>query len=120
MNSSILVIPELSPNENVIKSVDGFLNNFEPHEVKAGTKLLLHFDEKSGAYYLTCHLSGKVLAQQCDLEASLDPDDEDEIYKLNREITEDQAAYKLMEEDALNGRSFEDLVLEYDTSYRDT
>jgi hypothetical protein len=85
-----------------------------------GTKLLLYFDEKSEAYYLMCHLDGKVLTQHCDLEASLDADEDDEIYKLNREITEDQAAYKLMEEDALNGRSFEDLVLEYDTSYHTT
>jgi len=117
MNSSILIHPELSPKKNVIKSIDNFLNAFQPHEVKMGTKLSLYFDEKSKAYYLVCHLDGKVLAQHCDLEASLDADEDDEIYKLNREITEDQAAYKLMEEDALNGRSFEDLVLEYDTSY---
>lgn len=120
MNSSILIRPELLPNKNVIKSIDNFLNAFQPHEIKMGTKLLLYFDEKSEAYYLMCHLDGKVLTQHCDLEASLDADEDDEIYKLNREITEDQAAYKLMEEDALNGRSFEDLVLEYDTSYHTT
>ena len=117
MNSSILIRPELSPKKNVIKSIDNFLNAFQPNEVKMGTKLLLYFDEKSGAYYLMCHLDGKVLAQHCDLEASLDAGEDDEIYKLNREITEDQAAYKLMEGDAQNGRSFEDLVLEYETSY---
>jgi len=120
MNSSILIHPGLSPKKNVIKSINNFLNAFQPHEVKMGTKLLLYFDEKSGAYYLMCHLDGRVLAQHCDSEASLDADEDDEIYKLNREITEDQAAYKLMEEDALNGRSFEDLVLEYDTSYHTT
>jgi hypothetical protein len=121
MNMSILIRPELSPEKNVIKSIDNFLNAFRPHEVKMGTKLILYFDEKSEAYYLMCHLDGNVLGQHCDLEASLDAnEEEDEIYKLNREITEDQAAYKLMEEDARNGRSFEDLVLEYDTSYRAT
>ncbi|MBI2847936.1 MAG: hypothetical protein HYX83_02050, partial [Chloroflexi bacterium] len=118
MNSSILIPSELSPKKNVTKSIDNFLAAFQPHEVKMGTKLLLHFDEKSEACYLTCHLDAKVLIQHCDLEASLDADEDDEIYKLNREITEDQEAYKLMEEDALKGRSFEDLVLEYDTSYR--
>ena len=120
MDSSILIRPELSPKKNIIKSIDNFLNAFQPHEVKMGTKLLLYFDEKSDAYYLMCHLDGKVLAQYCDLEASLDADEDDEIYKLNREITEDQAAYKQMEEDALHGRSFEDLVSEYDTSYHTT
>jgi hypothetical protein len=117
MNSSILIRSELSPGNNVVKAIDEFLDTFQPYEIKMGTKILLHFDEKSDAYYLMCHLDGKVLAQHCDLEASLDNEEDDEIYKLNREITEDQAAYKLMEEDAQNGRSFEDLVLEYDTSY---
>jgi len=121
MNKSILIRPGLSPERKVIKSVDSFLNAFQLHEVKMGTQLILYFDEKSKAYYVMCHLDGKLLGQYCDLEASLDANEEDdEIYKLNREITEDQAAYKLMEEDALNGRSFEDLVLEYDTSYHTT
>jgi len=119
MNMPVLIRPELSPEPNVIKSIESFLNAFQPHEVRMGTKLILYLDQKSGAYYLMCHLDGDVLGQHCDLEASLDAnEEEDEIYKLNREITEDQAAYKLMEEDARNGRSFEDLVLEYDTSYR--
>jgi len=121
MNSSIMIGSEPSPRKSITRSIDNFLKAFKPHEVKIGTKLLLYFDERSKAYYLTCHIDGKVLAQYCDLEASLEAnEEEDEIYKLNREITEDQAAYKLMEEDALNGRSFEDLVLEYDTSYRAT
>lgn len=47
----------------------------------------------------------------------LDPQ-ESEDYKLNREIYTDNYAYRLMESDALQGRSFEDLVVEYDTSYR--
>jgi hypothetical protein len=50
----------------------------------------------------------------------LDGDDEDVIYKLNRDITEDEAAYKIMEKDASAGRSFEDMVIEYDTSYNNT
>ena len=121
MNSLIVIRSGLSPGNSITRPIDNFLKAFELHEVKMGTKLPLHFDEKSKAYYLMCHLAGNVLAQCCDLEASLDAnEDEDEIYKLNREITEDQAAYKLMEEDALNGRGFEDLVLEYDTSYRPT
>ena len=121
MNRPIFIHPEHPPTENIIKSIDDFLNAFQPHELKMGTKLVLYFDERSKAHYLMCHLDGNALGQYCDLEASLDADEEeDEIYKLNREITEDQAAYKLMEEDALNGRSFEDLVLEYDTSYHAT
>jgi hypothetical protein len=51
------------------------------------------------------------------LEATLDADEDDVIYKLNREVTEDQPAYRQMKADAENGRSFEDLVIEYDLTY---
>jgi len=102
----------------VTRKIEEFLTEFEPYEVKNGAKLHLYFDEKSQAFYVTCHLEAKTLARRCDSEATLDSEDDDEIYKLNREITEDQAAYVAMERDALNGRSFEDIVLEFDTSYR--
>ena len=71
MNSSIVIRSELSPQKSVTRSIDNFLKAFEPHEVKMGTKLPLYFDERSKAYYLMCHLAGNVLAQYCDLEASL-------------------------------------------------
>jgi len=104
--------------QTVSKRLNEFLENFRPYEVEKGTNLCLYFDEKSEAFYLACHLKGRMLLQFCDTEASLEGEEDDEIYKLNREITEDQAAYTTMEEDALKGRSFEDIVLEYDASYR--
>jgi len=78
---------------------------------------LLLCDARSNAFYLNCHLDSKVLSSKADLDAVLDPT-ESEDYKLNREIYTDNYAYRLMESDALKGRSFEDLVVEYDTSYR--
>lgn len=97
-----------------------FTKQFLPYELRQGSKLCLYFDKKSKAYYVMCHLEGSILAQYSDTNATLDTDDEDEIYKLNREVTEDQAAYKEMEKDASEGRSFEDIVLEYDKTYRPT
>ncbi len=118
MSESLVLPSEPHPSTVVTKKVAEFLEKFPPHEVSSGGKAFLFLDEKSGAYYMSCHLDGKVLAGACDSEASLDGDEEDEIYKLNREITEDEAAYKVMEQDATKGRSFEDMVLEYDTKYR--
>src|SRR5690349_13801567 len=103
---------ELEPPELVTEKIDSFLGSYKPEEVVDGGRLRLFFDRRSGAYYITCHLPGSVLSHSCDTEASLDADDEDEIYKLNREIQEDPAAFQLMEKDALEGRSFEDIVLE--------
>ncbi|MCX5887118.1 MAG: hypothetical protein NT096_14615 [Proteobacteria bacterium] len=118
----LLIIPKgLKPRSSVIKKAKAFLVDFKPLETINGLKLLLFFDQRSKAHYFTCHITGETLVSAADLEASLEvSDDEDIIYKLNRDITEDQAAYRQMEEDASKGRSFEDLVIEYDKSYNAT
>jgi hypothetical protein len=118
MNTNLIIPNGLAPAQGVVERANDFLKNFEPYEIKAGARLLLYHDRKSKAYYVICHLRASCLAQRCDLEATIDDGEEDDIYKLNRDITEDEAAYKAMEEDAKNGRGFEDMVLEYDTSYR--
>ena len=118
MLQHILIHGNLKPNASIKKQIDKFMNSFMPYEIEIGNKLVLYYDIRSKAYYLNCHLHGSILTNKCDLSAQLDGDDDDEIYKLNREITEDNAAFKIMESDAQQGRSFEDLVIEYDTSYR--
>lgn len=110
--------PDAVIPDKMLASLDAFFEMFQPYEMKKGTKLCLHWDEKSQGFYFVCHLEGRVLTQFCDSDASLEGEEDDEIYKLNREITEDQSAYITMEADALEGRSFEDIVLEFDTSYR--
>lgn len=117
MADRIIYPRDMEPPENVVKKINDFLDRYVPYELENGSPLYLYFDNKSGAFYLTGHLQATELVQSCDTDASLEGDDEDELYRLNREVTEDQVAYKIMEEDALKGRSFEDIVLEYDTSY---
>jgi len=118
MSESFITPSGLAPKLTITKKAKEFLDNFKPYEIKNGIQLLLYFDEKSGSYYFICHLDSATLVSNCDLEASIDADeDEDVIYKLNRDIIEDETAYKNMEEDAFKGRSFEDMVFEYDTSY---
>lgn len=112
-----LVVPEgVSPNDVVISKANEFISRFPTLQKMNGVPLLLHFDAKSGAYYIACHMQGELLAQYTDTDAVLDAEDEE--YKLNRDLSLDKYAYKLMEEDALKGRTFEDLVIEYDMLYR--
>jgi hypothetical protein len=114
----ILVIPEgYQKEKKVIEKAQGFIKKFETYEEKNKVPILLLLDVKSDAFYLVCHMDSKVLALKTDLEAVLDPEESEE-YKLNRNLYTDNYAYKLMEADAKKGRSFEDLVIEYDTSYR--
>src|SRR3990172_8142357 len=115
-----IIIPKtLNPTTEVKKLMVDFLDSFSIYEIEHGSSLVLNYDLKSKAFYLLCHLTSIDLINYSDLEATLDFDnEEDVIYKLNREITEDQTAFKTMEDDAREGRSFEDLVIEYDKTYR--
>jgi hypothetical protein len=121
MPSAGIILPSgiVTVSPTILKKVDEFIKNLRPYEIASGGQLNLFLDERSGAYYLTCHLEAQTLVESSDTSATLDKsDDEDEIYKLNRDVSEDEGAFKIMEADALKGRSFEDLVLEYDTGYR--
>ena len=119
MDEAKLIIPHsLKPSSKVKKLIQEFLRNFPTYEFENDCDLVLYFDRKSSAYYLLCHIKSEKLVKYTDLEATLElNNEEDVIYKLNREITEDQGAYILMEDDAKEGRSFEDMVIEYDKSY---
>lgn len=118
--TATLVIPEIyNVEESIVHTVEEFLEAFQTYEMENGIANLLLFDEKSKAVYLVCHIPGSSIVKHSDLEAVLDPADSED-YKLNRDIYTDTSAYQLMEQDAVSGRSFEDIVVEYDTSYRDS
>lgn len=119
VNKRYVVPNDLMLAPKVAENLEKFLQKFSPIESQNGIPLLLHYDKKSEASYVVCHLLGKILAQYSDIEATLDAQSEDDVlYKLNRDITEDKVAYKQMEHDARKGRSFEDIVIEFDESYR--
>jgi hypothetical protein len=107
----------LRPESSVMTKADEFLRKFKCFELDNGVSPLLLIDNKGQAYYMTCHLKSHILVSKTDLDAVLDPA-ENEEFKLNRDIYVDSYAYQLMENDAAKGRSFEDIVVEYDTSYR--
>ncbi len=117
MRKQFIVPTGVTPSSEVINKLKEFLDKFRSLEAQNDIPILILFDNRSEAFYLLCHLESKALASKSDLDAVLDPE-ESEDYKLNRNIYRDNYAYKLMESDSLAGRSFEDLVVEYDTSYR--
>jgi hypothetical protein len=115
--SEVIVHKEFKPSTEVLKKANEFVKIFKNFESKSGIPQLLYYDKRSNAYYLICHLESKVLSSKSDIDAVLDPIESEE-YKLNRNIYTDNYAYRLMEADAINGRSFEDIVVEYDSGYR--
>lgn len=104
--------------QSVLDSAYEFLDNYTPLEVLVSGSIILFYDEKSNSFYFNAHLKSRDIVDSMDFEASLDgPDEDDDIYKLNRDIAENEVAYQLMVSDAKEGRSFEDIVVEYDSSY---
>jgi hypothetical protein len=108
---------DLNPGNEITKKVKEFIRKFKILEVENSVPLILIFDKRSEAFYSVCHLDSETLTTKSDLDAVLDPAESEE-YKLNRNIYTDTYSYRLMEKDALRGRSFEDIVVEYDVSYR--
>lgn len=112
-----LIIPEnITPSPEVISKAQNFIGSYITLENQNDIPLLLNRDKKANAFYVVCHLYGETLVKNADTDAVLDADDEE--YKLNRDLSTDKYAYRVMEKDATNGRSFEDLVIEFDTTYR--
>ena len=108
---------DLNPSTEITKKVKEFIRKFKVLEVENNVPLILIFDKRSEAFYSVCHLDSETLTTRSDLDAVLDPAESEE-YKLNRNIYTDTYSYRLMEKDAIRGRSFEDIVVEYDDSYR--
>ncbi len=115
--TQLTITSSIQPSENILALAEDFLRDFTPLESLNGAKVLLICDEKSKAYYSPCHLKSNDFCDKADFEATIDGSDEDEIYKLNRDITENELAYSTMAADAKAGRSFEDIVVEFDKTY---
>jgi len=109
---------DLKPDSGTMKLVLEFLETCSVFEINHTSHLVLLHDKKSDAHYFTCHLSGSEIALKSDLQATIDSDG-DTLYKLNRDLLRDKSAFSEMVSDAVAGRSFEDLVLEYDPTYNE-
>ncbi len=117
-SSSIIIVPAaLKPPVSIIGKAEEFVKKYGTEENKNGSLHLFLHDARSNSFYMVCHVNSDTLIKHTDLEAVLDPN-ESEDYKLNRDIYTDSYAYQKMASDAIGGRSFEDIVVEYDCSYR--
>lgn len=96
------------------KSFNEFLAKFSPLE----PNVLLLTDKRTGALYCECHVKANLIISEGTTDVPLDPDEQAE-YRANREIVENAPAYARMIEDAKLGRSFSNIVAEYNTDFDD-
>jgi hypothetical protein len=103
-------------NANIIESVEKFLAEVSTLETTHGMPVIIFQDGVSGSYYIKCSLQAIDAAKLCDLDAKLDVVNPDS-YRANRKLMLQNNTYLKMAADALKGREFNDIIVEYTTVY---
>ncbi len=112
----ILFDKHTSANELVEKTVKEFLGNVSTLESAHDVPITIFQDGVNGSYYIKCSLLASAAAELCDLGARLDVTSPDS-YRANRQLLLQNNTYLKMAADALNGREFNDIIVEYTTTY---
>ena len=113
------VLSEESLQEETLIEIDEFRQNIPTFEKRQGQPFLIISDKKSGTFYTECHISGKDFINSSDAKSTIDPELE-EVSKANRELETNNYYYEQMVNDAKEGRSFSDIIIEYNTNYNET
>lgn len=100
--------------------IELFYEKIDTFEKELGRGLVILKDKKSGALYAECHLKASELVENSDLDSQVnpDPEEQEEYFKMNRDIQKNHPSFKKMIYDAKNGRQFSDLVMEFNLDYK--
>lgn len=94
-----------------------FVSAFEPSE--SADVLHLFVDARTQALYCECHIKASKLITLSTTDVPLDPEEQPD-YRANREVVADHAAFSSMKEDALQRRSFSNIVTEFTREFDET
>jgi len=100
------------PSKTIMQLIDDFKESIETLENLLNVPFTLFQDGKSESYYTDCHMSASTVKDILDYEASLDPDEQDDI-KANRGFLPLHKLFLKMQDDAKKGRQFNDIIVEY-------
>jgi len=105
------------PNPDVIEMIGQFKEEISSLESEKGLPFILFQDGKSQAYYIECHLNASLALPLIDFDATLDPEEQEE-FRLQRELQPTHRLFLRMILDAIENRQFSDIIAEYNTTYR--
>lgn len=98
------------------KLISSFIKACEPLEKSPISALV---DNCTSAIFCECHISAEKLVSLGTIDVPLDPEEQQE-YRANRDVVEDHIAFDKMKKDALNKRSFSNIVTEFTETYDST
>ncbi len=103
-------------NDQVVKLVEEFLDTISTLEKKHKMPMVIFQDGVNGAFYIKCSILAEIVTTLFDLNAKLDLKNP-ESFRANRELLLKNRTYLKMENDAANGREFNDIIVEYTKEY---
>jgi hypothetical protein len=103
-------------NAEVENTVKEFLDKVDTLEKLEGLPVTVFQDGVKKSYYIRCAISGKTMNSAISLDARLTPES-GEAFRDNREILETHNTFLRMKADAEKEREFNDIIVEYITSY---
>jgi hypothetical protein len=112
----ILFDDNATENQEILKAVQSFIDDVDCLEKQKDGSIFIHQDGVKKSYYIRCCISGEVATDLLDLDARLDPESND-TFRDNRELLLKHNTFRRMSRDAENEREFNDIIVEYATSY---
>ena len=113
------ILSEDPLSDEALEEIREFRKSIPTFERKHNQPFLLILDKKSKAFYTECHILGEDFIKFSDPNSTIDPE-LDELSKANRELETDNYYYEQMVDDAKEGRSFSDIIIEFNTSYTES
>jgi len=115
------ILSEYPLTPDTLAEIEEFREKIPTFEKKHSLPLLIFLDKKSGAFYTECHIlsSDFINFSDPDIVIDLKEPELQEEERANREIEEDNFYFIQMTSDAKKGRSFSDMITEYDTTYKE-
>ena len=112
------IIFDHNANENnkIEKSIDKFLSKVPTLEKKLKIPIVIFQDGVNNSYYIKCSIFTSVVWNLFDFDARLTIDSA-ESFRANRELLLNNKTYLKMKEDAMDGREFNDIIVEFNSSY---
>jgi hypothetical protein len=104
--------------EDSVPDVDALVTEFvaDCDPLEKNDVFTIFVDARTGARFCECHIRASKLVPLATIDVPLDPEEQEE-YRANRELVTSHQAFEDMKDDAVEGRSFSNLVLEYRTDY---
>ena len=93
-----------------------FFEGISTLENELDMPIVIFQDGVNNSYYSKCHILASDASKIIDLNAKINPEDV-ESFRANRELMLEHTTYFKMESDALSGREFNDIIVEYNLDY---